>query len=55
MTLEDLPDELRVTELPESIQETLAYLVERDALIDNDGVPVAQLPSYEEWKAARHG
>jgi hypothetical protein len=54
MTLEDLPDELRVTELPESIQETLAYLAYRDSLVD-DGVPLSEVPGYPEWKAARHG
>jgi hypothetical protein len=38
---------------PPDIAEVFAYAVHRDALIDNDRVPVADLPSYDEWQAGR--
>lgn len=40
--------------LPEDIREAFTYLVQRGEMIDS-GVPVGQLPSYDEWKAADHG
>jgi hypothetical protein len=51
-----LPAELRLTPemVPEDIASAFAYALACDAMIDNDRVPVDQLPTYREWKAAHH-